>query len=193
MKDITKKEMELILFIFKNPEKEYNANNIASKIDITSMGALKIMKKLGKQGILKAKKLGKAVFYKINFGNDYAIGYLTFLLKKEAEQTTNYIKRWIYELKKLKNAEIILLFGSVLEKGSKSNDVDILLVTGQKKFEKLKEEINNINKISEKNIHTIYQSIKDLKKNIENQDKIILGAIKGIVILGHEKLIEVLK
>ena len=71
--------------------------------------------------------------------------------------------------------------------------MDILLVTGQKKFEKLKEEINNINKISEKNIHPIYQSIKDLKNNIENQDKIILGAIKGIVISGHEKLIGVLK
>ena len=72
MKDITKKEMELVLFIFKNPEKEHNANNIASKINITPMGALKIMKKLDKQGILKAKKIGKAVFYKINFSSDMA-------------------------------------------------------------------------------------------------------------------------
>jgi len=147
MKDITKKEMELVLFIFKNPEKEHNANNIASKINITPMGALKIMKKLDKQGILKAKKIGKAVFYKINFEKNYTEDYLIFLLKREAETATPYVKRWVSELKELKNADIITLFGSVLDKESKSNDIDALLVTGQRKFGKLKEEISKINKI----------------------------------------------
>src|SRR3989344_2340472 len=192
MKDITKKEMELVLFIFKNPEKEHNANNIASKINITPMGALKIMKKLDKQGILKAKKIGKAVFYKINFEKNYTEDYLIFLLKREAETATPYVKRWVSELKELKNADIITLFGSVLDKESKSNDIDALLVTGQRKFGKLKEEISKINKINEKNIHPIYQSIGDIKKNIQKQDKIILGALKGIVVSGHKKLIGVL-
>lgn len=193
MERITKKEIEAILTIFKNIDKEYNANSLSLVINITRMGALKIVKRLEKQGILKSKKLGKSVFYKINLDNEYALGYIIFLLKLEAEQTKPYIKRWINELKKIKNADIILLFGSILNKGDKANDIDVLFVTNQKKFNKLKKEIEGINELSEKKLHPIYQTIKDIKDNIKKKDKIVLNAIRGIVVFGHSNLLKVLK
>ena len=193
MKDITKKEMELILTIFKNPKQIYNANSISSKISITSMGALKIMKRLEKQGILISKSMGKAVFYKINFENDYAKDYLFFLLKREAEHTSPYIKRWLNELKKIKNADIIILFGSVLKKENRAYDIDVLIVTKQKNFNNLKKEIEGLNKLNEKKLHPIYQTIADLMDNIKKEDKIILNAINGIIIKGNKNIIEILK
>ena len=193
MKDITKKEMELILTIFKNPKQIYNANSISSKISITSMGALKIMKRLEKQGILISKSMGKAVFYKINFENDYAKDYLFFLLKREAEHTSPYIKRWLNELKKIKNADIIILFGSVLKKENRAYDIDVLIVTKQKNFNNLKKEIEGLNKLNEKKLHPIYQTIADLMDNIKKEDKIILNAINGIIIKGNKNIIKILK
>lgn len=193
MKDITAKEMNLVLAIFKSPEKAYNANSISKKIGVTPMGALKIMKRLEKQGILKSRAMGKAVFYKINFESQYARDYLVFLLKREGEQSSPYTKRWLNDIKKIKNADIAILFGSVLEKKSKANDIDILLVTEQKNFKKLKKEVEDINKISEQKIHPIYQTMKDLKDNIKKEDKTILNAIKGIIDKGYEEMVEVLE
>ena len=83
MQTITKNEMEAILIIFKDIDSHYNANNLSKKIGISSMGTLKILKRLEIQNILKSTTFGKAVFYKVNLGNDYARNYIEFLLKKE--------------------------------------------------------------------------------------------------------------
>ena len=193
MKDITKKEMELILTIFKNPTDDFNANNISIKIGITPMGALKIMKRLEKQGILISKKIGKAVFYKINLHKDYVADYLIFLLKREAELSSPYIKRWINEARRINSADIAILFGSALKKESKANDIDILIVTDQKRFKKAKNEIEDINEISEPKLHAVYQTLNDLKENIRRKDAVVLSAIKGIIAIGYRDLIKILK
>ena len=193
MKDITKNEMLFVLSIFKSPEIEYNANSIAKHIKISSMGALKIAKRLEKEGILTSKRLGKAVFYKLNFNNDYVKQYINFLLKREFEQADPYLKRWINEIKKIKNADASILFGSVTTKQKEAKDIDVLLITNEKKFSKLKEEIKEINLINIKKIHPIYQTEKDLKENIKKRDKPVLNAIKGIVIFGEDMLINLLE
>ena len=193
MKDITKKEMELILTIFKNPTDDFNANNISLKIGVTPMGALKIMKRLEKQGILTSKKIGKAVFYKINLDKDYVADYLIFLLKREAELSSPYIKRWINEARRINNADIAILFGSALKKDSEAKDIDILVVTDQKRFKKAKGEIDDINKINEPKLHAVYQTLNDLKDNIKRKDVVVLNALKGVAAVGYRDLIKILK
>ncbi len=193
MKDISKNEINLLLIIFKNPEKEFNANSISKQLNLSSMGALKIFKRLEKENILVSKKLGKAVFYKLNFKNNYCLDYIKFLLKREIETTNNYVKVWFNELKKIKSAQCIILFGSVLRKYKDANDIDVLFVTDKKKFNLLKREIENINLINTKKIHPIYQTKEDLISNIKNNDRVILNAIKeGLVIFGEDLLIEVI-
>ncbi|MCX6707869.1 MAG: winged helix-turn-helix domain-containing protein [Candidatus Woesearchaeota archaeon] len=193
MKDITKKEMELALAIFKSPEEEQNASSISKRLDMTRMGALKIMKKLEKQGILESRQMGKATFYKIDKHSDYASDYLGFMLKREAEQSSPYIKRWISDIKKIKNADIVILFGSVLKNESKANDIDVLFVTEKKKFTNLKKEVARIDELNEKKMHPIYQTDSDLEDNVKKHDKMLLNAIKGIVIIGQKQLIEALR
>lgn len=192
MKKITDNEMLFVLNIFKAPETEYNATSIAKHIGISSMGALKIAKRLEKENILISRELGKAKFYKLNF-SDYVRQYIKFLLKREFEQAPAYIKRWITELKKIKSADSVILFGSVLKKHEEAKDIDVLLVTNKKRFSKLKKEINNINLINIKKLHPLYQTKEDVRENIKKSDKPVLDAIKGIVVFGEDKIISLLK
>lgn len=181
--------MLIVSSIFKSPEKEFNANSISKELGITPMGALKILKRLEKESILAAKAAGRATFYRINSSSDYARDYVRFILKREAEHSSPYVRRWVSEARKLKNADIAIIFGSVLKKEGRANDVDVLLATSQERFGKLKEEIMELNKINEKEMHAVYQSLKDLEDNILRRDKVALNALKGIVAFGEEKLI----
>jgi len=93
--EITDNEMRLVLLLFKSPEIEYNANSMAKKLGLSSMGALKIARRLENEGIIRAKEKGQARFYTLNLANGYVRQYIRFLLKREAEQSPSYIKRWI--------------------------------------------------------------------------------------------------
>ena len=177
MIDITKAEMDIVLRLVKNPEVDYNANSIAKVVGITAMGALKILKRLEQESILKSKKIGKAVIYRVNTENTYARRYVELMLSRESPHANPQVKRWIEELKKIKNADSIILFGSVLEK-SNPNDIDVLLITDQKRFPKLQQEIKELNEINIKKIHPMYQTYNDIIKNIKKRDKPLLNARK---------------
>ena len=193
MKDITNNEMLFVLTVFKNPEIEYNARSISRILGISHMGALKIGKRLEKEGILISKERGRAIFYWLNLKNDYIKQYIKFLLKREAEQVHSYVKRWVNELKKIKNADGIILFGSILNKHENANDIDVLFITNQKKFSKLQKEIKDINLVNVKKIHPIFQTKGDIIKNIKIEHKPLLNAIKGIIVLGEDILIKILE
>lgn len=190
---ITKNESKIILEILKSPKKDYNANNLSKIVGITSMGVLKILKRLEKEEILISKKVGKASIYSINFNKKYAIDYIEFLLKREAENSSPYAKRWINEIRKIDKAKIAILFGSVLNKKEKSKDIDVLFITEKENFDSLRKKLDKINQLNEKKIHAVYQTKEDLRKNISNQDKVLLNAIKGIVVFGEKKFISLIK
>jgi len=197
MEIITGNEMETLLLLLKDFDADYNANNLSKKLGITPMGALKILKKMERQKLLNAKQMGKAVFYKPDLDSNYTktfLEFLEFLLQKKAEETKSRVKRWVKELRTLQNnAEIGILFGSVLEKES-YNDVDLLIVLKQSQNSKINLLINEIRRINIKRIHVIKQTKEDLKQNIKKGDKVVLNAIKnGMVFFGYEKIIKVIQ
>lgn len=193
MKTITNNEMKAMLTLFKDFSVSYNANSLSKRINLTPMGALKILKSLEKQNVLKSKKMGKAVFYKPNFDNDHTKTYLKFLLQKESEQPIPRIKRWVKELGRLQStAEIGILFGSVL-KTDDYKDIDLLLVLTQSQNKEVNRLIADINRINVKKVHVVKQLKEDLKKNLEKKDKILLDIIKnGVVLFGYTQIIEVI-
>lgn len=193
MNKITNNEMVFVLSIFKSPEVEYNANSIAKLIGISSMGALKIAKRLEKENILVSRELGKAKFYKLNFVNDYVGQYVKFLLEREAEQALPYVKMWISEIKKIKSADAVILFGSVLRKQNEARDIDVVIITDKKQFSKLKKEIEEINEINVKSLHPVYQTKEDFINNIKKRDKVLLNAIKGIVVFGEDLIADLMQ
>lgn len=189
MNEITNNEMNFVLKLFKNPEKEYNANSISKELGISPMGALKIAKRLENENIIGSKELGKAKFFKLKLDHDYVREYLHFLLKREKEQASPHVKVWFDEIKKLKSADAAILFGSVLRKNQEPRDIDVVLITDRQKFSKLKNEVEEINQIGVKKIHPIFQTKEDFIKNIRKGDKIILSAIKGMFIFGEDAII----
>src|SRR3989344_5356642 len=191
--EITDNEMEFVLLVFKSPETEYNANSIAKKLGISSMGALKIGRRLEKGNIIISEEKGKAKFYSLNLENEYAKQYIKFLLKREAENSPGYVKRWINDFKNIKNADCGILFGSLLKKGKDAGDIDLLLITDNNRFSKLTKELEDINEINVKKIHPMYQTKEDIKNNIKKKDKPLLNALKGVVIFGEDILMEILE
>lgn len=190
MKEITQAEMNVVLMLVKSPEIIYNANSLSKVVGITPMGALKILKRLASENIVKPKKIGKAITYKVNVEDSYAHRYLSLVLAREAQYANPQVKRWITELKKIKNADVIILFGSVLD-NLNPNDIDVLLITNQKRFPKLQQEIQELNEINSKKVHALYQTFDDIIKNIKKRDKPILNVIKGMVVYGEEKFLEI--
>ena len=190
MKEITPAEMNVVLTLVKSPEIIYNANSLSKIIGITPMGTLKILKRLEQENIVKSKKIGKAITCKVNVEDSYAHKYLSLILVREAHSANPQVKRWITELKKIKNADVAILFGSVLEK-TNPNDIDVLVITNQKRFPKLQQEIKELNEINIKKIHPMYQTYEDIIKNIKKRDQPILNAIKGIIVSGEEKFLEI--
>jgi hypothetical protein len=165
MMALTENEMKAVLAIVKSPEKMYNANSLSKAIGITSMGTLKILKRLEKQSILKSKEIGKSRIYNVA-DNSYARNYIGFLLSKEQADSPAFVKRWINEIKKIKSADLSILFGSAIRKAD-ANDIDVLFVTDQKRFARLKKEVDEVNKINIKKIHPLYQTQEDIISNIK--------------------------
>lgn len=193
MEDLTANEMRFVLAVLKRPEKEFNASSMARHLGMSAMGSLKIAKRLETNKILRSREMGKARFYNLDFSNDYARQYAMFLLKLEAEQAAPYVKRWITELRKLKNADCAVLFGSVLENRQQAKDIDVLLITDGKRFPALQKEIEELNMINVEHLHPLYQTAEDFRKNLRKADKPLLSAIKGIVAFGETEFIDVLE
>ena len=85
---------------------------------------------------------------------------------------------------------MIILYGSVLIK-SEPHDIDVLFLTEQSKFSSLKKEVDFMNKMNITKIHPLYQNFQDIIDNIKKRHPPLLNAIKGIVVHGEEKFIEV--
>ena len=190
MIDLTKLEMKVILKIVKSPEREYNANSLSAVLGVTSMGVLKILKRLEREYVLKSKKIGRMVLYRVNIKDAYARKYVSFVLSREAFFSDAKVRRWIEELKKIQSADMIILYGSVLIK-SEPHDIDVLFLTEQSKFSSLKKEVDFMNKMNITKIHPLYQNFQDIIDNIKKRHPPLLNAIKGIVVHGEEKFIEV--
>src|SRR3989344_1506662 len=112
MTTITSKESEALLILFKDVSQHYNANSISKQLKISRVGAMKLLKKLLKENILRSQKIGKSVVYKPNLDDEYLRKLIAFLLTDEAHK----FKRWNEEFKELFSGErIILLFGSAIK------------------------------------------------------------------------------
>jgi hypothetical protein len=188
---LTNKESEALLKLFKDFSRDYNANSISKEIKVTPRGALKILKRLEKNSLIKGKPMGKAFFYKLNLEDDYVCKIIDTLLIAEAREKAS---RWVEEFKEIfKDSEIIIVFGSIIRNPKAANDIDALFVFKENKYRKITYFINDKNKILFKKIHSLPQTMKDLKENLKDNKAIIDAVRTGYVICGQDKLVEVIK
>ena len=188
---LTEKESEILLKLFKDFSQDYNANSISKQVNITPRGALKMLKNMEKEKLVIGRKLGKAVFYKPNLEDIYTIKTIETLLIREAR---NKAARWLHEFEDVfKDTKILIIFGSIIKNPAYANDIDILFVFEKKNYKKISAFINEKNKTLLKKIHSIPQTMKDLKENLKKNEAIKEAIRTGYVLHGFNKLVGVIK
>ncbi len=185
------KKQEIIKFLFKDFLTKYNSRSISKKINISHVGAFKILKKLEKEEIVKPEKIGRALIYSLNLDNQIANKEIEMIFLLESQN----FKRWIEEFKDLKDkARFLVLFGSITRNAEQANDVDILIVTDGSKLGDIKRIIQKIQRYTGKKIHPLIQTAENFKKDVNERNKVMIEIIKtGIVISGQEEYIKLLK
>ena len=169
----------------------YNINQIAKLNKISVGSAFKILKKLETDKIIVKKEISNASHYKLNFSNPETTKLCEFLLLAEKRNLKGYAKMYADEVITFKDAEMIIIFGSIL-KGKEFNDVDVIFITNQTK------KVNNfcleISKVRTKPVVPLIMRQEDLIKAMKQGKEAILGMIKeGIVLRGESIFVEVIK
>lgn len=187
---IPKNTKKIILYLLKNLEL-VNINQISRLLKISVGSSFKILKELEKNNLVVSSDLGNAKFYQINLNNEETIKWCEILLSEERRNLKGYPKIYAEEIIKFEHAELIILFGSVLD-NKDFNDVDTLFITNEPK------EVTNfclsISKIKTKPVVPLILKRVDFVKEIKSKKEVILKILKtGVILKGESVFIEVLK
>ena len=180
------------MFMLRNTNKfGYNINQIAKLNKISVGSAFKILKELEKDKIIVKNEISNASHYKLNFENPETMKLCEFLLLAEKRNLKSYAKVYADEIIKFKDAEIIVIFGSIL-KGKEFNDVDVLFITNQVK--KVNAFCLELSQIRTKPVVPLIMKQEDLIKAVNQEKEAILSMIKeGIVLKGESLFMGVIK
>ena len=189
MIELTKKEQEALLIIYKDISNFYNANSLSKELKITQVGTMKLLKRFEKNNILLSKRIGKSIVYKINIEEEFVQKLIAFALINEAGK----YQRWKDEFKSLNEKDRILLFyGSASRNYSDAKDIDIFIVINKKDFHEVSKKLEKIQSILPKKLHAIKATKEDLIKNIKENNKSMTEILKtAIVLYGYDKYMEV--
>ena len=160
MIELTKKEQEALLLIYKDVDGSYNANSLSKELGITQVGTMKILKKLEKAGVLLSKKIGKSIVYKINISEEFVQKLIAFALINEASK----FQRWKDKFKALhKKGRILLFYGSASRNYSQTKDIYLFIIFNKDEAAEVNKEIEKIQKVLPKKIHSIKATAEDLE------------------------------
>jgi predicted nucleotidyltransferase len=189
---IPKNTAKVIMYLLRNVDEfGYNINQIAKLNKISVGSAFKILRDLEKDKIIVKKEISNASHYKLNLDNPEAIKLCELLLLAEKRNLKGHAKVYADEVVKFKDAEMVIIFGSVL-RSKEFNDVDVLFLTNQTK------KVNNfcleISKVRTKPVVPLIMKKEDLIKAMKNKKEAILGIMRESVVLKGESIfMEVIK
>ena len=189
---IPKNTARVVMFLLRNTDKfGYNINQIAKLNKISVGSAFKILKELEKDRLIIKNEISNASHYKLNFDNPETTKLCEFLLLAEKRSLKGYAKLYADELIKFKDAEMMVIFGSVL-RGKEFNDVDVLFITN--KVKKVNDFCLEISKVKTKPVIPLIMKQEDLIKALKRKKEAIINMIKGgIVLKGEARFLEVVK
>lgn len=186
---------KILIKILKNPSIQYTVTSIAKEIESSRVSAWKILKKMEADKLINLKQFGngKTSMYtlELNWSNVLTEKNLEIVTIEESQNN----QRWLDNFKELeKEVDFLILFGSVLHSPKDANDIDILIVSNKKNITKINEIILKIQKSQVKKIHSTNLTKIEFKKEVQNQNKIFMDAIrKGVVLFGQKNFINMIK
>ena len=186
-------EMKVLSFLTRHFTEKYSINQLAKHVDMTPKGAHKLLKRLEQEEIINPQKLGNAIFYALNFKSDLALKKAELSLFETL--TLPYARAQAKDLERLRPfAQTAILFGSVLEKGDKAKDIDVLFVLDKKNYKSFQNELDKLQRIKPKKIHPVLQAPEDIVNNLRKQDTVILEILRtGRILWGHDIIVNAIK
>ena len=189
---IPKNTAKIIILLLKSTEKiGYNINQIAKESGASVGSAFKILKEMEKRGIVVSQSIGNALYYVLNFENEEAVKICELLLIDEKHSLSGHAKLYAESIREFDKADLIVLFGSVLEK-KEFNDVDVLFIGAD--VRKVNKFCLELSKIRTKPVVPFILKKQELINEIKNKKEALLSIVKeGVVLKGESVFIEVLK
>ncbi len=189
---IPKNTAKLMRFLLRNIEKNgYNINQIAKFLKISVGSSFKILKDLERRKIATTQTIGNATHFNLDLNNPETVKLCELLLLEERRQLTGYAKIYGELIQNFRDAELIVLFGSILTK-REFNDVDVLFVTNKAK--EASDFCLEASKIRTKPIVPLILKKGDLVRELKNRREAVTSLIReGAVLKGESAFIEVIK
>jgi len=171
---------------------DYSINYISKECNLAPNGAMKILRKFERLGVLRVKKVANISSYKINFDNPRTKSMLELALIPEIAGRVKFRMEDLILLKEI--TEICIIFGSYIEEKKNPNDLDIFFVIKEKNFEEYNELSKKIYKTIPVKVQDVLQTEEDLRKNIVKHDNVIIEIFrKGVILWGQDKLIKLIE
>ncbi len=187
---IPKNSKKIIMHLLRRLEPR-NINQISRELNISVGSVFKVLNELETNALVLAGRIGNAKYFRLNFESIETIRLCELLLLEEKRSLKGYAKIYASEIEGFKDADLIILFGSIL-KNNDFNDVDVLFVTDNVK--KVTKFCLDISKIRSKPVSPLILKKEGLISEIKRKKDSILNIIKtGVVLKGESLFLEVIK
>lgn len=190
---LTVNEKYVLRFLAASTGKNYSINGVARMCKLTPNGAHKILAKLEKEGVLKAKSIANLKAYNLDFKSEKIASLLKLAFMPDSLE--GRVKLRAEDLKPLKAVtKACILFGSYITMKKEPGDLDILFVLERKNFEAYKQALSKVQDIIPVKIQDVIQTTDDVEQNLKKSDPIVTEALRnGIVLWGFDVLVQVIK
>ncbi len=172
---------KLIGYFIKEPEKEFHVRELSKLLRKSPTTISKYLKKYKKEGILVSEEKLNHLFFRVNHASQtfkqLKLNYNLNLLNK-----SNLIK---YLEEEFNHPEAIILFGSFARaENTKKSDIDILIITTNKKEPNLKSFEKKIGNSVQLHLY----SNKDIELMKTKNKELLNNFINGILLQGYWEL-----
>lgn len=189
---LTAKERRVLRFLATTMQ-DFSINDLARACKLAPSGAHKVLKKLEKEGVVKAKSIANIVSYKLDFQGDSteSVLHMAFV----PGELEGRVKLRAQDLRPLKEStQVCIIFGSYITAKRNPSDLDLLLVLEKTNFEAYKQALAKVKDVTPIKIQDVMQITEDLVQNLKKGDPVITGALRtGVVLWGFDVLVQVIK
>ena len=174
--NITPLGMNILIFLARNPNKEFYVRELAKILNKSLGGVHKTLKSMATMGLISEKKSGKNVYFQISQRNPSIKNFKVFM-------TINELLPLVHNLKDF-SGKIILYGSCTTGEDTISSDIDLLVLTTEK--ENVKKHL--VKKIRGRDIQPIIVNTAEFMK-LKEQDKAFYREVnKGIILWdGHHE------
>lgn len=188
-------DKRLMLVLLKDFTRKHTITSLSKELKLSRVGVWKILKKLEVEKYISIESVGSGktstFIIKINWDNLLVEKALALYLTEESIRQ----RRWRVNFAELeKEVDFLILYGSIVTSHQQANDIDVLGIAKKNKFVKIQKIIDKIQKTESKKIHLIDFTASEFRKELQNNNKAFIDAIKnGVILFGQEIFVKFMK